>query len=130
MGNPTGVKGLTTARFTQKLCPRLTLSLPRVPLIDFTRSNARRFYLSMGNPTGVKGLTTARFTQKLCPRLTLSLPRVPLIDFTRSNARRFYSSMGNPTGVKGLIMTGDMTRRKMETEVDALRATVVVALAE
>ena len=77
----------------------LTLSLPRMPLIDFTLSNARRFYLSMGNPTGVKGLTTARFTQKLVlSPLTLSLPRVPLIDFTLSNA----SSMGNPTGVKGL----------------------------
>ena len=82
----------------------LTLSLPRVPLIDFTLSNTRRFYSSMGNPTRVKGLTTARFTQKLCPHylLTLSLPRVPLIDFTLSNARRFYSSMGIPTGVKGL----------------------------
>ena len=36
----------------------LTLSLPRVTLIDFTvtLSNARRFYSSMGNPTGVKGL--------------------------------------------------------------------------
>ena len=34
----------------------LTLSLPRVPAIDFTLSNARRFYSSMGNPTGVKGL--------------------------------------------------------------------------
>ena len=38
----------------------LTLSLPIVPLIDFTLSNARRFYLSMGNPTGLKGLTAAR----------------------------------------------------------------------
>ena len=35
----------------------LTLSLSRVILIDFTLSNARRFYSSMGNPTGVKGLT-------------------------------------------------------------------------
>ena len=35
----------------------LTLSLPRVTLIDFTLSNARRFYSSMGNPTGVKGLS-------------------------------------------------------------------------
>ena len=34
----------------------LTLSLPRVPLIDFTLSNTRRFYSSMGNPTGLKGL--------------------------------------------------------------------------
>ena len=36
--------------------PPLTLSLPRMTLIDFTLSNARRFYSSMGNPTGVKGL--------------------------------------------------------------------------
>ena len=73
-------------------------------LIDFTLSNARRFYSSMGNPTGVKGLTTARFTQKVktMSPLTLSLPRVTLIDFTLSNARGFNSSMGNPTGVKGL----------------------------
>ena len=35
----------------------LTFSLPRLPLKDFTLSNARRFYSSMGNPTGVKGLT-------------------------------------------------------------------------
>ena len=37
----------------------LTLSLPQVPkrgLIDFTLSNARRFYSSMGNPLGMKGL--------------------------------------------------------------------------
>ena len=26
-------------------------------LIDFTLSNARRFYSSMGNPSGLKGLT-------------------------------------------------------------------------
>ena len=29
-------------------------------LIDFTLSNARRFYSSMGNPLGVKGLTTLK----------------------------------------------------------------------
>ena len=39
----------------------LTFSLPRVTLIDFTLSNARRFYLSMGNPTGVKGLSNSNF---------------------------------------------------------------------
>ena len=91
----------TTHTFTKMLNLALTLSLPIVPLIDFTLSNARRFYSSMGNPTGLKGLTTARFIQELSP-LTLSLPIVPLIDFTLSNARRFYSSMGNPTGLKGL----------------------------
>ena len=40
----------------QKHLRRLTLSLLRVQLIDFTLSNARQFYSSMGNPTGVKGL--------------------------------------------------------------------------
>ena len=53
--------------FGLTLQPGLTLSLPRVTLIDFTLSNARRFYSSMGNPTGVKGLTTARFIKKICP---------------------------------------------------------------
>ena len=37
---------------------RLTLSLPIVPLTDFTLSNARRFYSSMGNPMGLKGLNS------------------------------------------------------------------------
>ena len=49
-------------------------------LIDFTLSNARRFYSSKGDPLGTKGL----------------------IDFTLSNARRFYSSKGDLLGVKGL----------------------------
>ena len=30
-------------------------------LIDFTRSNARRFYSSMGNPLGWKGLKSTFF---------------------------------------------------------------------
>ena len=46
--------------FNSHIKPCLTLSLPIVPLIDFTLSNARRFYLSMGNPTGLKGLTSTR----------------------------------------------------------------------
>ena len=29
-------------------------------LIDFTLSNARRFYSSIGNPLAVKGLTTSK----------------------------------------------------------------------
>ena len=78
----------------------LTLSLPRVTSlillcltpVDFTLSNARRFYSSKGDPLGVKGL------KKLSP-LTLSLPRVTLLillclmpdDFTLSNTRWFYS---------------------------------------
>ena len=30
----------------------------QMALVDFTLSNARRFYSSMGNPLGLKGLTT------------------------------------------------------------------------
>ena len=37
-------------------------------LIDFTLSNARRFYLSMANPLGWKGLTT--WKAKDCPPLS------------------------------------------------------------
>ena len=33
-------------------------------LIDFTLSNARRFYLSMGNPLGWKGLTSELDAEK------------------------------------------------------------------
>ena len=46
----------------------LTLSLPWVPigpLINFTLSNARRFYSSMGNPLGVKGLLFVCRTKKV-----------------------------------------------------------------
>ena len=32
----------------------------QMALIDFTLSNARRFYLSMGNPLGWKGLMTRK----------------------------------------------------------------------
>ena len=69
---------------------------PKSDLIDFTLSNARRFYSSKGNPSGVKGLKT------LSP-LTLSLPRVTsYILLCLANARQFYSSKGNPREVKGL----------------------------
>ena len=34
----------------------------QMALIDFTLSNARRFYLSMGNPLGWKGLNENPFT--------------------------------------------------------------------
>ena len=50
----------------------LTLSLPIVPLIDFTMSNARRFYSSMGNPTGLKGLNSGVWvpgSEEIVPRL-------------------------------------------------------------
>ena len=43
----------------------LTLSLPIVPLIDFTLSNARQFYSSVGNPTGLKGLKMVVMTMRL-----------------------------------------------------------------
>ena len=42
-------------------CPDLTLSLPQVPLIAFTLSNARWFYSSMGKPSGMKGLIKIYF---------------------------------------------------------------------
>ena len=35
-----------------------------ITLIDFTLSNARRFYTSMGNPFPVKGSTTSK---TMCP---------------------------------------------------------------
>ena len=45
--------------------------------IDFTLSNARRFYWSMGNPLAVKGLKTASNTHfklnKLCMQLKRTL---------------------------------------------------------
>ena len=35
-------------------------------LIDFTLSNARRFYLSMGNPLGLKGLKQQAAASHVC----------------------------------------------------------------
>ena len=63
---------------------------PKSDFIDFTLSNARRFYSSKGDPLGVKGLK-----------------KLPPVDFTLSNARRFYSSKRDPLGVKGLICHED-----------------------
>ena len=42
----------------QKLSPSLTLSCPIGTFMDFTLSNARRFYSSVGNPLGRKGYST------------------------------------------------------------------------
>ena len=56
-------------------------------LIDFTLSNARRFYSSMGNPLGLKGLTGAeRGSNKLnlCQILKLKGP---------SHAMRLHGSI-------------------------------------
>ena len=39
-----------------KLCSVFNPFTPKSDLIDFTLSNARRFYLSKGDPLGVKGL--------------------------------------------------------------------------
>ena len=81
-------------------------------LIDFTLSNARRFYSSMGNPLYGKGLTTSK-TVPINPFPAEWVLRA-LIDFTLSNARRFYSSMGNPLYGKGLrhyqLHTKDLLR--------------------
>ena len=47
---------MSCALFMKTICLiSLTLSLLQVPLIDFTLSNATRFYSSIGNPLGVKG---------------------------------------------------------------------------
>ena len=56
---------LAKSRSTQPLNP----FTPKSDFIDFTLSNARRFYSSKGNPLGVKGL-------KKLSSLTFSLPRV------------------------------------------------------
>ena len=60
----------------------LTLSLPRVTLIDFTLSNARRFYSSMGNPTGVKGLRTCFHVPGKSLPSTQATNRVRLYEYT------------------------------------------------
>ena len=70
---------------------------PKSDLLDFTLSNARRFYSSKGDTLGVKGLKTIF--------LNSFSPKSDLIDFTLSNARRFHSSKGEPLGVKGLNMS-------------------------
>ena len=51
----------------QKLSPFLTLSCLIGTFIDFTLSNARRFYLSLGNPLGRKELIVYE-------NITLKLP--------------------------------------------------------
>ena len=53
---------------------------PKSALIDFTLSNARRFYSSNGDPLGVKGL-------KITVSLNPFKPKSAQKDFTLSNAR-------------------------------------------
>ena len=72
-------------------------------LIDFTLSNARRFYSSMGNPSDTEGLTTPK-TVPINPPVSVSA-LMRLRDFSLSNARRFYSSMGDPSDTEGLRRT-------------------------
>ena len=71
-------------------------------LIEFTLSNARRFYSSMGNPLDGKGLTTP----KAVPINPLTAERAlrALIVFTLSNARRFKFTRqwGKPLDGRGL----------------------------
>ena len=52
MGNLSGMKGLTTSGFTQKL-PIYVHINPFTPVsaTDFTLSYTRQFYSSMGNPS-------------------------------------------------------------------------------
>ena len=67
---------------------------PKSDFIDFSLSNARRFYSSKGDPLGAK-----RLKNYLPYPFT---PKSDFIDFSLFNARRFYSSKGDPLGVKGL----------------------------
>ena len=75
----------------------LTLSLPRVPLIDFTLSNARRFYSSMGNPKGVKGLNNYCNLLSMCP---YEIKRQPISD----NKFTIYNSK---SGIEGGFTLGN-----------------------
>ena len=75
-------------------------------LIDFTLSNARRFYSSMGNLLDGKGLTTSKTISPLTLNpFPFEWVLRALIDFTLSNARRFYSLMRNLLDGKGLKST-------------------------
>ena len=74
----------------------LTLSCPIGTFLDFTLSNARRFYSSMGNPLDRKGLPTS--LSKMSPFLTLSCPIGTFVDFTLSNARQILLVNGEPLG--------------------------------
>ena len=58
-------------------------------IVDFTLSNARRFYSSMGNLLGGKGLTTSKAETPGYP------PWVP------NGTRIFYSSKGTLGGGEG-----------------------------
>ena len=61
----------------------LTLSCPTNTFVDFTLSNARRFYSSMGNPLGRKGL---RLTPKLFPLLSAEDYQEITSTFTKNRA--------------------------------------------
>ena len=90
MGNRLAVKGLTTSKVmspltTSKTFPinALTAVGALMTLIDFTLSNARRFYSSMGNRLAVKGstasntmspLSTLLFLVSFCFQLSFSSP--------------------------------------------------------
>ena len=69
-------------------------------LIDFTLSNARRFYSSMGNPLGLKGLRAVNSTgkERVPPKLLAALILFNgfyLLDdvevFIRNKAGHFYN---------------------------------------
>ena len=57
---------------------------PKSDLIDFTLSNARRFYSSKGDPLGVKGLTDIRdFTTLIFETEVLRMIRVVYAEWLR-----------------------------------------------
>ena len=81
MGNP----GLGSERVNnvENYAPisALTAIGALMTVIDFTLSNARRFYLSMGNPLAVKGLlTTSKTMSPLINALTAVGALNPMFD--------------------------------------------------
>ena len=55
-------------------------------LIDFTLSDARRFYSSMGNPLAVKGLTYHCLSNDLEMKLIFKVPMTPKNVLARHNS--------------------------------------------
>ena len=92
---------------------------PKSDLIDFTLSNARRFYSSKGDSLGVKGLKTIS--------LNPFTPKSDLIDFTLSNVRRLYSSKGDPLGVKWLKGFGDKSEKSVHSLATVTRCILEIS---
>ena len=70
-------------------------------LIDFTLSNARRFYSTNGEPLCSERVNNVKNYVPINPLTAERMLRAP-IDFTLSNARRFLFVNGEPLRRKGL----------------------------